>query len=64
MMMSTDVFYEMPQNENLYQGQYDVKAGRCRRIIMSAWLSLLPEAESAILCYIHLASEILRSWMR
>ena len=27
-MMSTDVFYEMPQNENLYQGQYDVKAGR------------------------------------
>lgn len=28
MMMSTDVFYEMPQNENLYQGQYDVKAGR------------------------------------
>ena len=28
MMMSTDVFYEMPENENLYQGQYDVKAGR------------------------------------
>lgn len=28
MMMSTDVFYEMPENENLYKGQYDVKAGR------------------------------------
>ena len=28
MMMSTDVFYQMPENENLYQGQYDVKAGR------------------------------------
>ena len=27
-MMSTDVFYEMPENTNLYQGQYDVKAGR------------------------------------
>ena len=28
MMMSTDVFYEMPENEQLYQGQYDVMAGR------------------------------------
>ncbi len=28
MMMSTDVFYQMPENQNLYQGQYDVKAGR------------------------------------
>ena len=27
-MMSTDVFYEMPENEQLYEGQYDVKAGR------------------------------------
>ena len=27
-MMSTDVFYEMPENEQLYKGQYDVKAGR------------------------------------
>lgn len=27
-MMSTDMFYEMPENENLYKGQYDVKAGR------------------------------------
>ncbi len=27
-MMSTDVFYEMPENTELYQGQYDVKAGR------------------------------------
>lgn len=27
-MMSTDVFYEMPENESLYKGQYDVKAGR------------------------------------
>ena len=27
-MMSTDVFYQMPASENLYEGQYDVKAGR------------------------------------
>ena len=27
-MMSTDVFYEMPREENLYKNQYDVKAGR------------------------------------
>ncbi len=27
-MMSTNVFYEMPENENLYKKQYDVKAGR------------------------------------
>lgn len=27
-MMSTDVFYEMPENESLYQDQYDVRAGR------------------------------------
>ena len=26
-MMSTDVFYEMPENSGLYQSQYDVKAG-------------------------------------
>ncbi len=27
-MMSTDVFYEMPEKEELYESQYDVKAGR------------------------------------
>ena len=27
-MMSTDIFYEMPENTKLYEGQYDVKAGR------------------------------------
>lgn len=27
-MMGTDVFYEMPDDENLYRGQYEVKAGR------------------------------------
>ena len=27
-MMSTDVFYPMPENETLYKDQYDVKAGR------------------------------------
>ena len=27
-MMSTDVFYQMPQEESLYKEQYDVKAGR------------------------------------
>ena len=30
-MMSTDVFYEMPEKEELYEGQYDVKAGRWPR---------------------------------
>lgn len=27
-MMSTDIFYEMPADESLYEDQYDVKAGR------------------------------------
>ena len=27
-MMSTDVFYEMPEDTDLYMDQYDVKAGR------------------------------------
>lgn len=27
-MMSTDIFYEMPENRQLYEDQYDVKAGR------------------------------------
>ena len=27
-MMSTDVFYQMPANSDLYEGQYEVKAGR------------------------------------
>lgn len=27
-MMSTNVFYEMPENKELYENQYDVKAGR------------------------------------
>ena len=27
-MMNTDVFHEMPENTNLYQEQYEVKAGR------------------------------------
>ena len=27
-MMSTDVFYQMPANSNLYKEQYDIKAGR------------------------------------
>ena len=27
-MMSTDVFFEMPENEELYEGQYDIKVGR------------------------------------
>ena len=27
-MMSTDVFYEMPENTQLYESQYEVKAGR------------------------------------
>lgn len=27
-MMSTDMFYQMPEDQDLYQSQYDVKAGR------------------------------------
>ena len=27
-MMSTDVFYQMPENKSLYENQYDMKAGR------------------------------------
>lgn len=27
-MMSTNVFYQMPENKNLYESQYDVKAGK------------------------------------
>ncbi len=27
-MMSTNIFFQMPENENLYKDQYDVKAGR------------------------------------
>ena len=27
-MMSTDVFYQMPQDTGLYEDQYDIKAGR------------------------------------
>ena len=27
-MMNTNVFYEMPENTQLYEGQYDVKAGK------------------------------------
>ena len=27
-MMSTNVFFQMPENKKLYEGQYDVKAGR------------------------------------
>lgn len=27
-MMSTDVFYQMPGNANLYENQYDIKSGR------------------------------------
>ena len=27
-MMSTDVFYQMPADSDLYKDQYDVKAGR------------------------------------
>ena len=28
MMMNTDVFHQMPENENLYRNQYEIKAGR------------------------------------
>ncbi len=27
-MMSTNVFFQMPENKKLYEGQYDVKVGR------------------------------------
>ena len=37
-MMSTDVFYQMPADSDLYKDQYDVKAGRGRNHTMNACL--------------------------
>lgn len=37
-MMSTNVFFEMPEDTDLYEGQYDVKAGRWPKNIMNAFL--------------------------
>lgn len=38
-MMSTDVFFEMPENTGLYEDQYDIKAGAGRKLTMNACLS-------------------------
>lgn len=40
--MSTDVFFEMPENENLYKNQYDVKAGRWPETYQECVLVLTP----------------------
>ena len=37
-MMSTNVFFEMPENTDLYEDQYDVKAGRHQKNIMNVFL--------------------------
>ena len=42
MMMSTDVFFQMPANENLYRGQYDVEAGRWPKAYNECVLVLTP----------------------
>ena len=40
--MSTDVFYEMPEKASLYEGQYDVKAGRWPKTYQECVLVLTP----------------------
>ena len=42
-MMSTNVFYEMPENSNLYEEQYDVKAGRWPKKYNECVLVLTPD---------------------
>ncbi|MDD6325700.1 MAG: ATP-binding cassette domain-containing protein [Lachnospiraceae bacterium] len=42
MTMSTDVFYEMPEQASLYEGQYDVKAGRWPETYQECVLVLTP----------------------
>lgn len=42
MSMSTDVFFEMPSDPALYEGQYDVKAGRWPESANEAVLVLTP----------------------
>lgn len=41
-MMSTNVFYEMPKTESLYENQYDVKAGRWPQSYNECVLVLTP----------------------
>ena len=41
-MMSTDVFYEMPENPDLYEHQYDVRAGRWPENYNECVLALTP----------------------
>ncbi len=47
-MMSTNVFYEMPENESLYKNQYDVKAGRWPERYDECVLALTASGGSAI----------------
>ena len=42
MTMSTDVFYEMPEKASLYEGQYDIKAGRWPKNYQECVLVLTP----------------------
>ena len=42
-MMSTNVFFEMPENTDLYEGQYDVKAGRWPKKYNECVLVLTPD---------------------
>ena len=44
-MMSTNVFYEMPDTASLYENQYDLKAGHWPETITNVCLSSLPTAE-------------------
>ena len=42
-MMSTNVFFEMPEDTDLYEGQYDVKAGRWPKKYNECVLVLTPD---------------------
>ena len=41
--MSTNVFFEMPEDTDLYEGQYDVKAGRWPKKYNECVLVLTPD---------------------
>ncbi len=43
MAMSTNVFYEMPENTQLFEGQYDIKAGRWPQNYDECVLVLTPD---------------------
>ena len=55
-MMSTDVFYQMPENTELFREQYDVKAGRWPQRYNECVVVLTPNGSiSDFMLFIHWA---------